>query len=379
MADPGPVPRFRDTFPALASLAEFGGGMQPGHLSVHSHAIRFESKGRTVEWPLAEVQVQLGGHDGRQIFLSRVGQPQSCISTGDFSVLDHEVLRFGPLQEQVARLRQQSKALPIGWLVCGGLFLVLVLGVVGLFLQKGRLSRSLAAQVPLAWETQLGESIYAQVSRTSTLLTNHVAFNNQLRVVTNALLPAIRDSAILFQFHIVEDTNLNAFAVPGGQVFINTGLLQAVKRPEELAGVLAHEVAHVTRRHGLRKVIENAGMSLLIRALLGDAEGLLAAAGNTSQFLLNQSFSRDFEREADEVGWDYLVSAGIDPRGMIDFFETMKREQEKSSTGRAANLFPILSTHPATDERMERLQKRWNATPNKGGFRPLPSVLERGL
>jgi predicted Zn-dependent protease len=112
-------------------------------------------------------------------------------------------------------------------------------------------------------------------------------------------------------------------------------------------------------------------MSLLIRALLGDAEGLLAAAGNTSQFLLNQSFSRDFEREADEVGWDYLVSAGIDPRGMLDFFDTMKREQEKSATGRAANLLPILSTHPATDERMHRLRDKWQAMPNKDAFRPL--------
>src|SRR5206468_5365206 len=112
--------------------------------------------------------------------------------------------------------------------------------------------------------------------------------------------------------------------VPGGQVFIFSGLLDSVKRPEELAGVLAHEIAHVTRRHSLRNIISSAGLWLTLSALFGDTKGLTSILTDGSQFLLNQKFSRDFEREADDTGWDYLVAANVDPRGMIDFFATIK-------------------------------------------------------
>jgi predicted Zn-dependent protease len=142
--------------------------------------------------------------------------------------------------------------------------------------------------------------------------------------------------------------------------------LKAARRPEEVAGVLAHELAHVTQKHGFRKIIESAGLMATIQFLFGDASGMLGVITESSRYLLNQKFSRDFEREADDVGWDCLVVARIDPRGMIDFFKTLKLEQEKSNV--PVDAVSFLSTHPPTKERIGRLEKKWAEMKEKEQF-----------
>jgi predicted Zn-dependent protease len=141
-----------------------------------------------------------------------------------------------------------------------------------------------------------------------------------------------------------------------GHIFIHTGLLKAADRPEELAGVLAHEMAHITRRHAFRKLIESSGLYLVAQYFFGDATGITAALANSSELLLKQKYSRDFEREADDTGWQYLVEAKIDPRGMIDFFEKLKADEAKSGSGSGTGP-DLLSTHPSTAERIRRLKK----------------------
>jgi predicted Zn-dependent protease len=251
------------------------------------------------------------------------------------------------------------------------LLLVLLVGLVLAFVLRARLTNAIAKKVPMEWEQSYGESAYHSIASSETIITDNAAFNAQVRAVTNALLPAIGPVPFQFQFHIIENTNINAFAVPGGQVFVFTGLLTSVKRPEELAGVLAHEIAHVTRRHSIRNIISNAGLRLTIIALFGNTKGLASLLTDGSKFLLTQKFSRDFEREADDTGWDYLIAANVDPRGMIDFFETIKAEQEKSTVGHLANRLDFLVTHPATDERMSHLRARWELTARKSGFKDL--------
>lgn len=95
------------------------------------------------------------------------------------------------------------------------------------------------------------------------------SLQQQLDQVTARLLPVVERQELKFRLHIASDTNINAFALPGGYVVVNSGLLAAVKQPEELAGVLAHELAHVTRRHGLRNLIQSAGLMILAQAVFG--------------------------------------------------------------------------------------------------------------
>jgi predicted Zn-dependent protease len=105
----------------------------------------------------------------------------------------------------------------------------------------------------------------------------------------------------------------------------------------------------------------------MIQTLFGDATGLAAVATDSSRWLLQQKFSRDTEREADDVGWDYLVRAKIDPRGLIDFFGKMQKEMDPAAAAVDGSL-TLLSTHPATPERIAHLEEKWKRVPDKSGF-----------
>src|SRR5262249_23476826 len=123
---------------------------------------------------------------------------------------------------------------------CGLFLLLLLLGLLGVIVRRDQIVESLANKVPIEWEVEFGAKLFQDFSRQEKLVTNNAAYNAQIQAITNALLPALGHTPLTFQFHVIENTNLNAFAVPGGHVFIFTGLLEAVKRPEQLAGVLAH-------------------------------------------------------------------------------------------------------------------------------------------
>jgi len=158
----------------------------------------------------------------------------------------------------------------------------------------------------------------------------------------------------------------NAFALPGGHVVVTTGLMGLADRPEELAGVVAHELAHMTQRHVFRKIISSSGPYILCRLFMRDNSGLLGVLAGSSQLLVSQSFSQEYETEADDVGWQYLVAAHIDPRGLPDMLGKLQAEYESMNM---AHLVPqAFSSHPATDKRIRRLQAKWAKLKDKSGF-----------
>jgi len=168
-----------------------------------------------------------------------------------------------------------------------------------------------------------------------------------------------------FHYFVVKDTTINAFAVSGGYVFINAGLILATSTESELAGVMAHETAHITQHHIARMLADQSKQSLpTIAALIGAillgavgggqaAEGAIAATqGMAVQHQIN--FTRDNEWEADRVGIGYLAGAGFDPYGMGSMFETMARHQ-----GLAATYIPaMLIDHPMDSDRIAEQHSR---------------------
>lgn len=168
-----------------------------------------------------------------------------------------------------------------------------------------------------------------------------------------------------FHFYVVKDSSLNAFAVPGGHIFLHSGLVEEADSAAELAGVLAHEVAHITQRHMARQV--SAGRKTQTSTLLLVAAGILAGIsgqGEAAQGLITGAgaygqqrmlaFSRTYEREADRLGLQYLARAGFDPQGLVDFLEKLQRWSDLQ--GRAPP--PFLSTHPMTGNRIADVQNR---------------------
>src|ERR1051325_6268162 len=318
-------------------------GVTRGELFLKPGEMLFAYADGALDLNFSAVRLRLGGTNTDQLFFEDPNHPDWTIYTNDLSVLkDPHLAGRADLRPELSKVTEQQKRW--SWLltVVAIGFLVL-LGIVGLALsQKSRMVRAIATRIPISWEEDLGDKLYEQVKQSSKMVESD---NADLDFVRERLLPVVTNSGFKFRFHVIEDKSINAFAIPGGHVFIHTGLLKAVGRPEELAGVLAHEIAHVTQRHAFRKLIESSGLYLVVQYFLGDATGIMAAIGNSSELLLKQKYSRDFEREADDVGWNYLVQAKIDPRGMLDFFQKLKAEEAKLPAGSGPG-WDLLSTHP---------------------------------
>ena len=288
------------------------------------------------------------------------------MSTADRAVLDELAgIAGADLRNQITGVRQRHVTFTRLYIAGGVLALFVVAVILFLFLMKSALARAVADRLPIAWEQQFGNASMESVRKQMKIIEDP-KWEAQLDVIRSKLLPGITNSLYPIQIHVAEASELNAFAMPGGHIVVFTGLLKAVDHPEELAGVLAHEIAHISERHILRKMIESLGLVLVLQALFGDTSGLAAVATQGSELLLQQKFSRDFEREADDVGFQYLVNAKINPKGMVDFFAKLEKYAQKSG----APQLSLLATHPPTTERIERLEAKLSAL-DKRSFPPL--------
>lgn len=204
-------------------------------------------------------------------------------------------------------------------------------------------------------EKRLGESARRAVAEQFQFVRDPsvTAFVEGLR---RRLASASEPSAFRFDFTVVDDPNINAFALPAGAIYVHSGTIRAARDPAQLAGVLAHEMAHVTRRHvaHLYQRSRNTGLAAAVAsvfaAVLTDSPAVAQAGSAAAELAATAylgTFTREAEREADRVAIATLVRAGIDPHAMVEFFELLAREQ----AGRAQPP-PFLSSHPTTRERI---------------------------
>jgi predicted Zn-dependent protease len=187
-----------------------------------------------------------------------------------------------------------------------------------------------------------------------------------IRSIGYRLSSQAHDGSQRFNFFMVRDNTINAFALPGGFIGVNTGLFLETKSESELAGVLAHEIAHVTQRHIARSIaaqsrssiVSTAAMlaAILLGAAAGGGDAAMAGMAAAQSLAIQQqiSFTRANETEADRVGLGILARAGFDPKGMPDFFETMSRRAGSSE----ANIPEMLRTHPVTVSRISETKAR---------------------
>ena len=155
---------------------------------------------------------------------------------------------------------------------------------------------------------------------------------------------------------VVNSSIINAFTLPGGHILLFDGLLKFADSPEEVAGVLAHEIGHAQRRHPMEVFVKNVGSATLIGFLLGDITGgsVIAAA---VQFTATAAYTREAEREADADAVALLNGAGIDGSGLIDFFERLRAMEDN-----LPDILALINTHPASGDRSDFV--RDNTTAN---------------
>lgn len=152
-----------------------------------------------------------------------------------------------------------------------------------------------------------------------------------------------------FSYKAIDDKSVNAFALPGGYIYITTGLLKLMNSESQLASVLGHETAHVTCRHIAKQMTNQALENILLTAASYKVPGASSVGGIVAN-LANMKFSREDEKQADEIGMDYAVKAGYNPYGMVETMEIL----EKSSGGKSIE---FLSTHPNPKNRIGLLDE----------------------
>ena len=201
-------------------------------------------------------------------------------------------------------------------------------------------------------EMELGDQIAAQINANVPLVKD-IPLNLYVGDLGRLIARHSERPDLPYRFYIVDTDGVNAFALPGGHIYINRGLIERTRNVSELAGVLAHEIGHVAARHGakaLQRQLRTRSMShFLYSTLLGREPLLNDEALDVGGELWMAAHSRSDEQEADRLAVKYLISSGVDPRGMLSLFDEFEREEAASPEGALASWF---STHPASHERL---------------------------
>ncbi|MCC6340687.1 MAG: M48 family metalloprotease [Bryobacterales bacterium] len=203
-------------------------------------------------------------------------------------------------------------------------------------------------------EIALGKQMAQEVERSAKIVDDPVISEYVNRVGQNLVRNS--DAKVPFTIKVVDSEEVNAFALPGGFFFVNTGLILRASSEAELAGVMAHEIAHVAARHGTRQASRGQMMNIASIPLIfmgGWAGYAVQQAAGLLVPMTFLKFSRGFEEEADLLGLEYMYKTGYDPAAFVDFFEKLE-SLEKKKPGTMSKVF---STHPPTESRIRDAQK----------------------
>ena len=230
----------------------------------------------------------------------------------------------------------------------------------------GRVYGIFPNMISLEKEIELGQQVAAEFEQTALLLDDPVVNEYIDRISQNIVKHS--DAKVPFHVKVVDTDEVNAFAFPGGFFYVNKGLILAAENESELAGVIAHEISHVTARHATTRMSKGQYMQIAaIPAMVFGGYWTQMALQNGLGLGINLELlgvTRDSEREADQLGIQYLWNTGYDPNGFVSFFEKLQAE-EKDKPGRLAGWF---RTHPSTDNRIIAALDEQRYLPEKDSY-----------
>ncbi|HEX9626351.1 MAG TPA: M48 family metallopeptidase [Acidiferrobacterales bacterium] len=328
-------------------------------IGIGREALRIAAPAGVMIWRYADITQTQGRYAGEPVRLERGTQvPVDAIIVDDIAFL----AAIHATAPQAARrlhnpARRRGRPLWVAAAAVGGILAGAALYLWGI----PAAAEAMAERVPVEWEEKLGDTVVE-----SLVGDLKVCEGGAVRPVIDDLVARLDRAAPAhpydFRVTLVDDPTVNALAAPGGGIVVFSGLLQDTTRPEQLAGVLAHEMQHVLQRHGTKSLFRRMSNRLLLSLLVGDLGGATATVLETAESLHGLSYSRAAETEADVRGMHMMQGARLDARGMVEFFGVLEKHD-----GPDPGPLGYLSTHPATRDRIARLQ----GLADQSGYRPV--------
>jgi beta-barrel assembly-enhancing protease len=353
------------TFEAHVYHPSLGNEVVTGRIVIDRWQFHFQSEAVNFDIPLGRLRIRESDGDDERVYFRDINAPDWEVFTTDMSVLDHPYVESGTSyareQQEVAANAELWRRVRIMGYVLGGFVLVVWLGQIA----ASTMARILVARVPASVEQSIGDEALTEIQQEGVLIqeSNRIA---RLEALAEPLTGTVKIGTNRLSFYILDAEYPNAFAMGGGHVVVTVGLMKMLDTPEELLGVIAHEVAHVTEKHLLRKAVAAAGPMAVFRVYFGDGDVVKLAEKSSVDLMVQQSFSQGYEIEADEVGFEMLVAANIDPRGEIEALKKLRvYEAAESADYSGTHAF---DSHPALEKRIARLEKKWRKLKKKDGF-----------
>ncbi len=302
--------------------------------------------------PVYHVSSRVGGFNHDELFFhwqDEQGNNCSFMPTPESEIKIALSQAPSELQAELKQWGFRKRSISVIWISIISVAVITVLAVILLWWQYDEALTWVTRHISIENEQSLGETVFTQMQTDTEFITDGAAYSAVVEIGT--LLS--KKSAYKYQWHIAKDSEINAYALPGGIIIVNSGLLTAIDSPGELAAVLAHEIQHVEQRHSLKHMVNSMGWAAAMLVLLGDIN--IATAVIVHQ-LGSLYFGRDKEEEADNLGLDLLIANNIDPYGMLTLMQRLDSENN-------VDLPEWLSSHPTTSDRIRRIQTQINAKP----------------
>ncbi|CAN5485115.1 hypothetical protein BH11BAC2_BH11BAC2_13830 [soil metagenome] len=227
---------------------------------------------------------------------------------------------------------------------------ILALLILFYFFALPFLAEKAVGLLPESADKKLGGNLYEEIENTEKFDTAAT------RILTDFVAAFYPEGKNKFIVKVVEKDELNAFALPDGHIIVYSGIIRQMEDESQLAGLLAHEMAHVEHRHSMRMVCKSLSGTILLSLLFHDVNGIVGTLINNAQGLQQLSYSRDYEKEADLSGFELMKKKKLDPDGMISLFEILENEERQELPG-------FFSSHPLTPDRISYLKKEIKENP----------------
>ncbi|MDQ3036670.1 MAG: M48 family metallopeptidase [Myxococcota bacterium] len=335
-------------------------------ITIEAGALRARTDGGDgVEIALSSLTLAPGGFEGDFVFC-RPTSGGVTIAVSDPAFV--EALRetgVPSLEPQLVKVTKHRASARRGAWISMGVVAVVLLAIAGLLWSTPTLLAASVSALPTSIDRQLGDAAWDETSLGGPER-DEPAVRAPVEEIVARFAPEAEGHEL--RVTIIESEEVNAFTLPGGRIVVYTGLLRDAESPEQVAGVLAHELAHVTRRHGMRNLAHRAGIALALQLLIGgDADAWTLLAADAAVLARQSGYSREQESEADADAVRTMSRAGLDPRALAGFFRVMQRAESGAGSGA---LTSWLSTHPDHAVRIAHVEALAQDTP-PGRVRPL--------